>query len=91
MMTNPDQITARMNELSAFIERAQEQLQQGEIVDLTHLDSEVAKLCDLTLRMKAADAMKVQPTMADMIAKLENLGQDLKNFQNQFKPTGQTQ
>ena len=49
-MSNPDQISQRMNELSNFIERAQQQLSDGQVVDLTHLDDEVAKLCDLTLK-----------------------------------------
>ncbi len=90
-MSNPDQIIGRMNELTDFIKRAQEKLKNGDLVDLSHLDAEVSKLCDITLAMKQADAMKIQPAMADMITQLEQLGIQLKDFQNSFKPTGGAQ
>ncbi len=90
-MSNPTQITNRLQELSTFIEKARDKLQTGEVVDLAHLDDEVSQLCAATLGLKAEDAIQVQPVMADMISKLEEMGIALKDFQNNFKPTGGTQ
>ena len=90
-MANPDQIIKRMNDVTHFIKGAQEKLKTGEVVNLSHLDSEVAQLCDQTLNMVKADAMKIQPAMAEMITQLETLGLQLKDFQNSFQPTGGTQ
>ncbi len=90
-MANPDQIITRMNELTIFIKSAQEKLNDGKLIDLSHLDNEVGLLCDQTLNMQREDAIKIQPAMAEMITTLEQLGIQLKEFQNTFKPSGGSQ
>ncbi len=84
-MSSADQIAQRLQELSSFIESAQQQLQKGEVVNLSHVDAEVAQLCDQTLKLKAEEAVQIQPVMAEMISKLEELGVALKDFQTHMK------
>ncbi len=81
-MSNAQDISARLQELSDFIESAHNSLSDGEVVNLSHLDGEIEKLCEATLRLPPADATQVQPVMADMISKLEALGLALQEFQN---------
>lgn len=84
-MSNAQQITARLNELSDFIDEAQAKLNDGEVVNLTHLDDEVATLCEQALALPPQEAAQVQPVMGDMISKLEQLGASLKEFQDNLK------
>lgn len=84
-MSNADQIAQRLQELANFIEESQVKLQQGEVVNLSHLDDEVGQLCDQALKLKPEEAVKIQPTMADMISKLEELGVALQDFQANMK------
>lgn len=84
-MNNVDHIIKRLNELNLFIDKAQEKLHKGEIINLSHLDQEVGALCEQTLRLKPVDAVKAQPIMAEMISKLENLSISLKEFQDGLK------
>lgn len=84
-MSNADEIAQRLQELSEFIENAHQQLKDGEVVNLSHLDDEVGELCDQTLRLPPKEATKVQPVMADMINKLEKLSVALKDFQEAHK------
>lgn len=84
-MSNADDITQRLQELTTFIEEAHKQLKEGEVVNLSLLDDEVGELCDQTLQLKPQEAVKVQPVMADMINKLEKLGVALKDYQEAHK------
>lgn len=90
-MSKADDIAQRLQELTEFIVNAQAQLKNGEVVNLSHLDDEVGQLCDETLKLKPEEAVRVQPIMADMISKLEELGLALKDFQSNLKPSGGTQ
>ena len=90
-MSQTAPIIKRINELTDFIGRAQDKLQQGEVSDVSHLDNEVKRLCDQTLSLKAADALQVQPSMGEMITKLEQFAQALKDFQTKFNPSGSSQ
>ena len=81
-MTTVDEIKTRMQELIEFISQANETIQGGEMVDLMGLDDEVASLCDRTLALPPEHAVIVQPLMAEMISKLESLGETLKDFQD---------
>ena len=84
-MSDADQISQRLQKLASFIEESQAKLQQGEVVNLSHLDDEVGELCDQALKLKPEDAVKIQPIMADMISKLEELGVALQDFQANMK------
>lgn len=84
-MKNKDQLIAELNRLSAFIEEAQVKLGDGEIVNLSHLDSEVETICQEIVKLPPKQAQDVQPVMADMISKLETLGISLQEFQKNLK------
>ena len=84
-MTKADEIVNRLKELTTFIEDAQERLKKGEILNLSHLDGDVAELCEQTLQLSPVDAGRVQPIMGSMITKLEELGLALKDFQSHLK------
>lgn len=84
-MSNTQQIAARLNELTDFIEEAQAKLNDGEVVNMTHLDDEVSALCDQTLALPPQEAAQIQPIMGEMISKLETLGIALKEFQANLK------
>ncbi len=81
-MSDKDQIMARLTELTNFISECTEKVEGGEMVDLKGLDDEIAGLCERTVALPPEDAQAVQPTMADMIARLEKLGQALKNYKD---------
>lgn len=89
-MSDVEQIAARLQELSSFIEDAQTKLNKGEVVNLSHLDGEVEQICEQALKLKPELALKVQPIMATMISRLEELGLALKDFQSNLKPKGST-
>lgn len=84
-MSKADDIVNRLTQLTAFIETAEIQLSKGEVVNLSHLDSEVDELCNQATNLPPADIAKVQPVMATMISKLEQLGLALKDFQADLK------
>lgn len=84
-MSSVEQISNRLQELVSFIENAQEQLSGGQVVNLSHLDDEVAEICEHTLQLKPEEAAQIQPVMADMITKLEELGIALQQFQANLK------
>jgi len=81
MTQKTDDIITRLNALSAIIDEAQEKLQNQQVVNLSHLDAEVEQVCQKALSLPPPEAQKVQPAMAQMIEKLEILGQSLKDFQ----------
>ena len=84
-MSNAQQIAARLNELTDFIEEAQAKLESGEVMNMAHLDDEIAALCDQTVALPPQEAAQIQPIMGNMISKLEQLGISLKEFQDNLK------
>jgi hypothetical protein len=84
-MSKAQNIIIRLTELSSFIDEAQTKLDNGEIVNLTHLDDEVSTLCEETLSLPPQEAVQVQAVMAEMISKLEKLSVALQEFQDNLK------
>ncbi|MEM9470177.1 MAG: hypothetical protein AAF988_08440 [Pseudomonadota bacterium] len=84
-MSQTDQIIARFQDLTSFIEDAQDRLADGEVINLSHLDNEVEELCQAAISLPPEEAQKVQEPMAVMIGKLETLGAALKDFQESLK------
>lgn len=84
-MSKVDDIKQKLDAMTAFIEEALEKLQKGEVLNLAHLDQEVSVLCEETLSLPPQEAQKIQPVMAHMISRLEELGVALKDFQNNLK------
>ena len=84
-MSKATEIINKLEALTLFIEEAQLKLQQGEVISLSHLDGEVAQLCNGALGLPPQEAVQVQPIMGDMISKLETLSLSLQDFQNNLK------
>ena len=84
-MSNAEQIKSRLEELTSFIEEAQSELADGKVVNLSHLDNEVEELCQQTLSLAPQEAQQVQPVMATMISRLEELSVALQDFQKNLK------
>lgn len=84
-MSSAEQITNELRQLIDFIDDAHQRLDDGEVMDLSDLDDEVARLCDETLALKPEEAAQVQNTMAEMITKLEKLGVALQEYQQNLK------
>lgn len=81
MAQTREQIETRMRDITAFIEQSADSVRAGRMVTLHHLDDEVAALCDAAITLPPADAKTVQPLMATMIGKLEELSSALQDFQ----------
>ncbi len=80
MTISRDQIESRMRDITAFIEQSTQTVRGGRMVVLHHLDDEVAALCDAAIALPPADATKIQPLMAAMIGRLEELASALQEF-----------
>lgn len=78
-----EQIETRMRELTDFIAQAAQSVRDGRMVALTHLDDEVAALCDAAIALPPAEAKQVQRPMAGMIAQLEDLARALQDYRDQ--------
>lgn len=79
-MNTPEEIAQHMRTLADFISEAEIALRGGEVVDLSHLEEEVGALCDQALSLSPEEARSIQPAMADLIARLEDLSGELEAF-----------
>lgn len=84
-MTNATTIKNKLGELTDFITEATTRLEDGEVINLSHLDDEVDTICNAAMSLPPAEAAKVQEPMSMMISKLEQLGLALKDFQSHLK------
>ncbi len=84
-MTNATTIKNKLGELTDFITEATTRLEDGEVINLSHLDDEVDTICNAAMSLPPAEAAKVQEPMSVMISKLEQLGLALKDFQSHLK------
>ena len=84
-MTDTNSIISRLSELTDFITEALARLEDGEVLNLNHLDDEVEALCEKSMALPPAEAAKIQEPMSQMISKLEELGVALKDFQSNLK------
>lgn len=82
MTYDREQIETRIRELTDFIAQSAQMVREGRMVALTHLDDEVAALCDAALALPPAEAKQIQPFMAAMIAGLEDLARALEEYRN---------
>lgn len=85
MMNEAHRIITRMKEINQFIDNAQTSLKNGRVINLSHLDDEVGQLCEQTLSLPPVEAKAVQPVMAELIGKLENLSLSLQSFQEKLR------
>lgn len=84
-MTEKEDIQTRMQDICDFIASSTMEVNTGKMVNLAGLDDDVAALCERTIALPPEDAMQVQPLMADMISKLELLGEALREYQDRAR------
>jgi len=66
------------------IDKAEDQLARGKIMDLTQANENVVSLCEKISTLPNKDAMKLQEKMVQIISKLEAFAYNLNNFKNGF-------
>ena len=78
----PDQLRDKMENLSHFIRDAEGTVLSGQMVDMSGLDKDVALICNKVITLPPAQAMELQPLMAEMIGHLERLSIALKDYKD---------
>ncbi len=83
-----DELKRRFEDLIAYINKANEDVLDGRIGELADLDKDVTALCRDVESSEPALARDMQPLMAEMISKLDELAQNLTEFQQRQKENG---
>lgn len=83
-MTSND-IADKMRKLSEFILDAEASVRRGKMVDITGIDKDINIICSRATSLPPAQAMEIQPLMAELIGNLERLGMALKDFKQNLK------
>lgn len=78
-----EKIQARFNHLINFIEQANTDTIDGKTADLSDLDKHVNSVCNEVQEAGPDVAKEVQPLMATLISKLDELEQSLRIARNQ--------
>lgn len=79
---NKDQIIARLNQTIDTIIQAQNDVAAGKVKDLSFMDKDVAVICNDIMKLNPDEAAQIQPIMADMITRLEQLASDLQAYKD---------
>jgi hypothetical protein len=80
-----DDIKTRFEDLIRFIDDRIFEAQANKPVDLGTLDQTVSKLCKEIERLKPEKARELQPFVAQMITKLDELGASIAEFKDHLK------
>lgn len=78
----PDQLRRKMEEINDFVQDAETRVRNGEMVDLSGMDRDVAAVCTKAVALPSEQARDIQPLMAEMIGNLERLSTALKDFKD---------
>lgn len=81
----PDQLRDKMENISNFIRDAEGTVLGGQMVDMSSLDRDVALICNKVIALPPAQALELQPLMAEMIGNLERLSMALKDYKDNLK------
>ncbi|MBX2835061.1 MAG: hypothetical protein KTR28_08845 [Micavibrio sp.] len=71
--------------LISCVDEAHIALKNNTVVDLGTLENDVNAVCDLVSHLPPERARALQPLMADLIARLDVLAEDLQNFKARYK------
>ncbi len=83
-----DELKRRFEDLIEYIHKANEDVIGDRVCELTKLDETVAALCRDVGSAEPAVAKDVQPLMAEMISKLDELARNLTEFQQRHEENG---
>ncbi len=84
-MTDIKTIMTKLDEMNGVIRKAQTDLNNGKVANLSYLDTQVGKICEEAVKLPPAEAKQAQAPMANMIGNLETLALTLQSFQNTLK------
>lgn len=84
-MTDAASLTQRLQDLIVFIDEANASMDRDAVPTLNNLDQKVAKLCMDVEQSPPVIAKQIQPLMAQMITKLDELALKLQDFQTRTK------
>ncbi len=83
-----DELKQRFEDLIAYINKANEDVLSDKVGELTELDKDVTALCRDVESAEPELARDIQPLMAEMISKLDELAQSLTEFQQRQEENG---
>lgn len=89
-MTDKETLEKNLQEQIDLIEEAIAKTQRDEIVDLGTMDDQVAAICKDAVRLEAQAAKHLEGKMGEMIAALEMLESELKDFQQRAQQDSET-
>lgn len=84
-MSDAENLTQRLNDLIQHIEKTKILLANGEVTPVNNLDQTIASLCADIEQSTPKVAKSVQPLMAQMITKLDELALIIQDAQSKRK------
>lgn len=84
-MPTTDAIRNKMQQLGEFISDAETAALNGKVTDMSGLDKDVTIICKQAIALPPAEALALQPDMADLIGRLERLSMALRDFKENVK------
>ena len=75
----------QFHELTSFVEEALEKVKNDEMPDLSNLDERVSSLCGDIETADEDTKARIQPMMATMIGRLDELAQALTAYQQKVQ------
>ncbi len=75
-------IRLQLEKLIETIELASIKVSEGYVIELPTLQAEVEALCARVIKAEPHDARSMQPLMADLISRLDELAEHLEDFKS---------
>ena len=76
----PQELHQSIEDLNAYVQNAQRQLQNGSVAELGLLEETVETLCTAVQSLEGPAAQLVKPQMAELISSLDQLAISLQDF-----------
>lgn len=80
-----ESLRARLEDLTAVVRNAEQQIMDGRVVNLSSLENDVERICAHIKKLPAQTARDIQPHMAELIAALDGLAEHLQDFKAKYK------
>ena len=76
----PQDLHRSIEDLTAYVQNAQRQVEDGSVVELGMLEETVETLCSAVQGLDGQAAQLVKPQMAELISSLDKLAVSLQDF-----------
>ena len=80
-----DDMKEMLDNKVALIDKAIEKIRQNSVTDLQSLEEDILKFCAALANLPPEDAIRYEPDIARMIARLDVLAEELEAFQERTK------